>query len=128
MTYKHTLAAFNTVRKHLIKQGSKASNSNGSCMYLDYKGRRCAIGCLLNYEGPAEGIDIEGAGAHDINVLDLLKVEYKRANIDLLGRMQDLHDGAEDVDNVFANGDSGALFNQYEAWIKEGRYLDVKHS
>ena len=43
-----------TIVAHLRKQGGKATNEVGSCVFLDSNGRKCAVGCLIPDGHPAQ--------------------------------------------------------------------------
>lgn len=51
---------FQRVKDHLLKQKVKSINSQGMCRYLDEKGHKCAIGCLIeNYQPEMEAWPVE---------------------------------------------------------------------
>lgn len=82
---------FDIVARHLLTQNAKSADGNGSCLYRDESGRKCAIGCLVpdekydaDLEDTALGLNPrlnEAVGDHDHSLLDA---------------MRDVHDG-EDV-------------------------------
>ena len=40
---------FDTIRTHLLTQGTRCTGENGMCLYLDpTTGNRCAVGCLID--------------------------------------------------------------------------------
>ena len=85
---------FDIIVAHLRAQGSKALNGN-ECCYRTPDGKKCAIGCLIPdsiYSNRMECKDfltISRLGFFE-NCLDLK--EEIRANTDLLGGMQIIHD------------------------------------
>jgi len=47
-------AIYDKVKAHLLKQGEKAVDSDGACLYLNEAGLMCAAGCLLEPDSPAQ--------------------------------------------------------------------------
>jgi len=77
----------NTMAAHLLKQGVKSLNPDGSCCYLSHEGLKCAVGCLISddeYCPEMEGKDVECLG-------DLLP-ERLRPHLDLISDGQNTHD------------------------------------
>lgn len=78
---------FDTVAKHLLAQGARASADNGECLYRGPNGTKCAVGCLLADE--EYNSDMEGNSVWGIELPERLKV-----HAGLLSDLQALHDGS----------------------------------
>lgn len=52
--------AFQVVKKHLLCQGSKAQNDDGSCCYKSKDGKKCAIGILIPAEVYTKNLEFYG--------------------------------------------------------------------
>lgn len=52
---------FDTVATHLLKQGKRATNLHGTCVYRGEGGTKCAVGCLIadeEYNPKMEGCSV----------------------------------------------------------------------
>lgn len=87
-------AVFYKVAAHLLMQGERSLDSQGSCAYRGVGGRTCAVGVLIS-DGNYSGV-LEGCGIDSLNVqqaiaasgVDLAVPEMWR----LLDRLQTIHD------------------------------------
>lgn len=69
------------IRDHLTQQKARAVSdaSGGSCMYLDPRGNKCAVGCLIpedQYDGAFEGSAIGIWGRPNVDRLRKLLSEH----------------------------------------------------
>lgn len=92
---------FETVVKHLIRQGKKAEIVGSlSCRYRTPDGLKCAAGCLIpdsEYSPSFEGQIVGGIidrGMQSMNSLSLLLVRLGH-DIRLVRRLQLIHDSCE---------------------------------
>ena len=56
-------AIYNTVRDHLLSQGTRSRDDYGSCAYRGAEGLKCAVGALMTDEEAAacgEGWSVDG--------------------------------------------------------------------
>ena len=90
-------AIFAKVSKHLIKQNAQSRNPVGDCVFRNYQGQSCAIGCLIpedRYESSFEGQlldedeDVQGALKHVIGV----NPKKRHMKINLLMDLMNVHD------------------------------------
>ncbi len=82
-----TQEAFETMVRHLRKQGKKSRNAMGACLYRGPNGLRCAVGCLIpddQYTRSIEGKPADFA-ARDVPALSDIGPA-------LLCEMQSVHD------------------------------------
>ena len=93
-------AIFAKVSKHLIKQNAKSTDSDGDCVFRNYQGQSCAIGCLIpedRYESSFEGElleedeDLQHVLKHAIGV----NPKKRAAKIELLQALMAVHDRFE---------------------------------
>jgi len=90
---------FNKVARHLLEQGERASDM-GTCRYRDGNGRSCAVGCLIPDDEYTPGFEGDIV-SFDEGVSVPLIVKYLKSrgfNLELLGDLQDLHDGVNPED------------------------------
>ncbi len=82
---------FDTVAAHLLKQGKRAVDSNGACVYRAPDGCRCAFGCLIPDD--LYRPQFEGYSAAEVvpNCPDLIRGDY---SLSLVMELQWLHDGS----------------------------------
>jgi hypothetical protein len=94
---------FDTVARHLIKQGRPAKNELGECAYRTDGGLSCAVGCLIPdalYDPRIEGTDVDAVLRHAASMLP----GVTRGNISLLRSLQITHDAEwEDESELKAN-------------------------
>lgn len=85
---------FDEVVTHLLTQGEKAINSDGSACLYRYGSLKCAVGCLIKDEHYK--IELEGATVDHVVVQTALMKSGVDANncytVGLLGRLQSIHD------------------------------------
>ena len=90
-------AIFAKVSKHLIKQNAQSRNPVGDCVFRNYQGQSCAIGCLIpkdRYESSFEGElleedeDLQHVLKHAIGV----NPKKRAAKIELLQALMAVHD------------------------------------
>jgi hypothetical protein len=84
--------SFDTVYKHLVTQGKKASWGN-SCKYRTQNKKKCAVGCLI----PDDLYDTTMEGKTLIALIDegyKLPSYFKRQS-GLLGDLQSVHDDGQ---------------------------------
>ena len=91
---------FDTVMTHLSTQGRRAYLNLEGCRYRTDTGLKCAVGCLISddeYRPNMEGIPVSLLGR------DMYRAPILRALIDdnpqLLQRLQDLHDTANQIED-----------------------------
>lgn len=84
---------YDTVVQHLRNQGKKALAPDGSCMYRNTFGEKCAIGCLIPdkfYSTSLEGLGV--SNSYEVRkILRDLGIE----SFQLLVRLQEIHDYRE---------------------------------
>ena len=86
-------ALFNKIKNHLLTQNRKSADAFGGCMYRDWDGNKCAVGCLIKDEFYSE--NLEGEYVDNAYVLDTLRksgVSIAKANIEILDKCQSIHD------------------------------------
>lgn len=98
---------FETVCKHLFKQGKQAVDEGGSCQYRAPNGTMCAVGCLMDdktykllMEGHALDELLDGGTRYDISTNKYIPTPgfkvpgYFKRNRALLEELQGIHDNA----------------------------------
>lgn len=94
---------FDTVVAHLRKQGRRAANLEGGCMYRAPNGDKCAVGCLIKDD---EYIPcMEKNGVLRLVLKGLLPNRLK-PHLELLADLQNTHDNA----NVDFTAETEAAF------------------
>ena len=92
---------FNTVAKHMLKQGVRAVDKNGACQYKTPAGNKCAFGCLIPdelYNPCLEGkIACLGTVKDNLAIPDYFAKVYefngiKQESLPLIKDLQTLHD------------------------------------
>lgn len=96
---------FDKVATHLLTQGQKSTDDNGSCTYRGKNNTTCAVGCLIPDSRYYEYLEGRTAVDGDVlaalaDVLDLAAVTLhptpgwptQEAMIRLLSRLQGIHD------------------------------------
>ena len=84
---------FEKVKNHLLKQNER-SIDNGTCLYRDGQGRRCAIGCLIPDEN--YNIYLEKRNVHERAVREALPFDrIDEHQMDFLECLQWIHDKRE---------------------------------
>ena len=83
--------AYNTVRKHLLKQDKKCLKDTGMCMYRNDSGLKCALGALIpNYMYNAE---MEGGAIQKLfKKFPVLRKHLEDVDIGMLMCLQSVHD------------------------------------
>lgn len=84
---------FYKVKAHLLKQQARAVR-NARCVYRGDCGMKCAVGALINdehYSPELEGLTVPNPKIRA--ALEASGVPTTRDVLDLLERLQDLHDG-----------------------------------
>ena len=98
--------AFETMVRHLRRQGEKSVNAKGSCVYRGPKALRCAVGCLIPDDQYKRSLEGKGASCIANKVPALSDI-----GPGLLSEMQLVHDdldvsqweeGFKDVAQVFS--------------------------
>ena len=79
---------FNTVAKHLLKQGAAAVDG-AQCVYRDPSGASCAVGCLIPDEVYDEAM--EGDLAADV-ISGYPALHHLLPHLDLVSALQSAHD------------------------------------
>lgn len=74
---------FDQVVTHLLNQGERSVDADGSCAYRGIDGLKCAVGCLISDEDYNDSME-------GIIVFDLGWV--RPCNESLLGYLQEMHD------------------------------------
>lgn len=87
----------NKVRAHLLKQGERASGGmRFACGYLDHKGRKCAIGCLIPEDHEAfkclGGVEALFTHHPDLEIFQTEHLETQQERLIFLSRLQVIHD------------------------------------
>lgn len=82
---------FNTVAKHLLKQGKAATHEGKpyDCAYRGQGGTKCAVGCLISddvYDKKMEGLYVTGL------IEEFPVLEHLAPHVRLLGKLQHAHD------------------------------------
>ena len=86
---------FNKVVTHLLTQNARSFNAvDGKCLYRGDKGLKCAVGCLITDEYYHPNLEGRYAGADAVlqAVLDSLEVFWSQKLVDLLIKLQRVHD------------------------------------
>lgn len=85
---------FETVSRHLFKQGKRSVSGSGSCcLYRGPNGTSCAVGCLIpddQYNPGMEYISVDRLIENFVDTTPVLK-SLKR-NVGLLAELQSAHD------------------------------------
>lgn len=93
--------AFDQIARHLRTQQGQ-SMTNGACRYRDYRGRKCAIGCLIDdndYDGPVmDDPDMPG-GVGLAYLISEAVIEPGELSLPLLYTLQELHDNSTNWHN-----------------------------
>ena len=85
---------FDTVVAHLRKQGCKAEDDHGNCMYRGKNGTKCGAGCLIPDDEYYP--ELEGSGMFDRSgkISACGRILQRLGNdIQLVNRLQGIHDG-----------------------------------
>lgn len=84
---------FDTVVRHLGKQGGPAVDESGICSYRAPDGKKCAVGCLLPDEMYRTSMDNNNEGVSVTGLVETFEVPaYFHENLELLQRLQSAHD------------------------------------
>lgn len=86
--------------QHLIKQGHRAVNDNGNCLYRTAEGEACGVGCLLSDE-VAQSWDahFESEDSSISTIIATQEVpDWIKDNKDLLVSIQTIHDNTITMD------------------------------
>jgi hypothetical protein len=94
-------AVYQCVRRHMLAQQAASEDEAGSCRLRGHRGRKCAIGCLIQdeyYHPDLEQIGISYLRNYpDSPLLRALAASGvdvgSKALIDLLIELEDIHDG-----------------------------------
>jgi len=101
---------FDTVVTHLYTQGRRAVLAGGGCLYLAPDGTQCAVGALLEPDGPAcqfRGGVTDLIAAHPDDV-----PEWLAENLVLLKGLQQQHDIRDDAPRRAAEAAEAAHFGR----------------
>lgn len=79
--------AFETMVRHLRRQGKRSANANGTCLYRGPDGLRCAVGCLIPDDQYKRSLEGKAAEFITKNVPALRHIGGW-----LLSEMQSVHD------------------------------------
>ena len=82
--------AFETMVRHLRKQGKRSENANGTCLYRGPDGLRCAVGCLIPDDQYKRSLEGKAVGFITKNVPALSDIEPG-----ILSEMQSIHDDCD---------------------------------
>ena len=82
--------AFETMVRHLRKQGEKSVNAKGTCVYRGPKALRCAVGCLIPDDQYKRSFEGETAECIAKKVPALSDIEPG-----ILSEMQSIHDDCD---------------------------------
>lgn len=104
---------FTAVKNHLLKQNEQAVGKDGGCKYRIKKGTRtlkCAAGGLILKRYYSPNFENSGAGSAPVrNALSLSGVSTTQSNLQLLHRLQRIHDlkpvsdWPKELENLAAN-------------------------
>lgn len=86
---------FDTVAKHLLKQGREATNEEGECKYLTKDGLMCAAGCLIPRDKYKESFEGHIIGEYYDGEFDFSPAELLKSlghDISLVIELQWVHD------------------------------------
>ena len=97
ITPEQTIEVANRMIQHVLKQGFKCVDEDGSCVYRDSGGSSCAIGSQIKDEHYTPYIEntslSEGGGAN--RALELsLSASLNKQSVDLFSNIQFAHDNA----------------------------------
>ena len=94
---KTTLEVFNKVSEHLLTQNEKSLGEDEVCAYRNHTGLECAVGCLIDDEFYSEDLEYWNLDRNGIvsDALEKSGVDMTREILDLLQRLQKLHDHTE---------------------------------
>lgn len=93
---------FDQVARHLLKQGERAVDTGGRCMYRSACGLMCAAGCLISDEEYTPGIDKHGSWSSVV-----MSGFVGEDHIDLIGALQRMHDA--DAGNAKVDENDGVV-------------------
>ena len=89
MAYRTRIEIVETVTKHLLAQGKKSKESEGTkCLYRGPNGLQCAIGCLIPDDMYKSWFDDQGY----IDMTIAAAANISPDDIDLARRLQKIHD------------------------------------
>lgn len=84
---------FDIVVAHLRKQGAKAMNPNGNCLYRTKDGLSCAVGCLIPDNEYYSDLEYDNLPSIIQNrKLSTMLLEEFNEHSKLLVRLQEVHD------------------------------------
>lgn len=83
---------FDQVANHLLMQMEKSGRSNGTCMYRNFSGLKCAAGCLISDEEYEERF--EGFSWYKLIEREQVPKYHER----LIHKLQLIHDNYEVCD------------------------------
>ena len=85
---------FNTVRDHLLTQGTRSTNKRGRCAYRGEDGARCAVGALIPdhlYDPTLEDLGVWSTFLDSVMYECGVPSEL-RADDKMVGQLQRIHD------------------------------------
>ena len=101
ITPRQTIEVANRMIQHVLKQGFKCVDEDGSCVYRDSGGSSCAIGSQIKdkyYTPTIEGKNLnESTGAREPFELSI-GASLNNCAVDLFHNIQSAHDEALGVD------------------------------
>ena len=93
---------FDNVATHLLRQGKRALDAEGKCVYRSFDGLKCAAGCLIDDEHYSSGFENLGvttrakAEGFSEDLLDALNASgVSDEQFELVSELQVIHDAYE---------------------------------
>ena len=90
---------FEFIKNHLIEQGQRSLMDDGmACAYLGFEGKKCAVGVLIREDIYHSSIEEKPVNHSLVRSAVTKSVPNWKINIEMLGELQSIHDGASDYD------------------------------
>ena len=90
---------FEFIKNHLIEQGQRSLMDDGmACAYLGFEGKKCAVGALIREDIYHSSIEEKPVNHSLVRSAVTKSVPNWKINIEMLGELQSIHDGASDYD------------------------------
>ena len=90
---------FEFIKNHLLTQGQRSLMDNEiTCAYFGFEGKKCAVGALIREDIYHSSIEEKPVNHSLVQSAITKSVPNWKINIEMLGELQSIHDGASDYD------------------------------
>ena len=88
---------FEFIKNHLLTQGQRSLMDNEiTCAYFGFEGKKCAVGALIREDIYHSSIEEKPVNHSLVQSAITKSVPNWKINIEMLGELQSIHDGASD--------------------------------